>query len=124
MAALASRHPYLATEPPPLPQIAGESSKAYEALVGANMLTTKYRRESVEAIFVDGDREANSDHWKNFRLQCLNGVYCCPFGVCMYNSFRSQFFIPAGNVGLLQNEANEYQASWGGEAGGDSGEHR
>jgi len=89
--------------------ISGEASLAYQALVTAGMLTTKYRRADVEAIFVDGDLQANTDHWNDMKLRCMHGVYCLPVIGCMvYNCLRKEFFIPAGNVGLLQNEANEY----------------
>lgn len=91
------------------PILVGEASKAYTALVEAGMLTTKFRRDSVEDIFRDGDLKKNTDHMRNLKLKCLNGVYCLPgLGCCIYNTFRREFFIPAGQVGLLMNNANEY----------------
>ena len=85
--------------------IQGESSRAYEALMAADLLVLKHRRESIEAIFTGVDITKNTDHYQNIKLKCKMGHYCCcPF----YNIFRRDFFVPAGHVGLLMNERNDY----------------
>jgi hypothetical protein len=85
--------------------IQGESSRAYEALMAADLLVLSHRRESIEAIFTGVDITKNTDHYQNIKLKCKMGHYCCcPF----YNIFRRDFFVPAGHVGLLMNERNDY----------------
>lgn len=82
-----------------------EDSKAYTALRENNMLTTRYRRETVEAIFQGDDLQSNTSHWDNIVKRFQLGAYCCcPF----YGCTHTEFFVPAGQVGLVHNEKNEY----------------
>lgn len=85
--------------------IQGESSRAYEALMAADLLVLKHRRENIDAIFTGVDIQRNTSHKDNMWMKCQYGHYCCcPF----YSILRREFFVPAGHVGLLKNERDEY----------------
>jgi len=86
-----------------------EDTPAYRTLVEANLLTTKYRKQSFEDIFVGKDLKANSTKWNNDVARCKWGYYCCPIIGCMlYNAGHSEFFVDAGHVGLAMNEKQDY----------------
>jgi hypothetical protein len=82
-----------------------EESPAYEALRVLGLLTTQYRRNSVEEIFTGIDIKSNTDHYNNIKLRCLNCAYCLP---CWYCCTHTELFVPAGHVGLLMDEQNRY----------------
>jgi len=82
-----------------------EESPAYEVLKVNGLLTTKYRRASVEEIFTGLDIKSTTDWVKNIRLRLQWGAYClCPFYKCMH----TELFVPAGHVGLLMDDKNQY----------------
>mmetsp|Transcript_24987 Transcript_24987/g.29521 ORF Transcript_24987/g.29521 Transcript_24987/m.29521 type:complete len:523 (+) Transcript_24987:68-1636(+) len=82
-----------------------EDSPAYAILSANNLLTTQYRRNSVEEIFTGIDIKSNTDQVQNIRLRCMYGAYCLP---CIYALTHTELFVPAGHVGLLMDEQNRY----------------
>jgi len=86
-----------------------EDTPAYRTLLDANLLTTKYRKECFEDIFVGADLKANSSKSNDMVQRCKFGVFCCPVVGCLvYGCSHSEFFVPAGSVGLMMNEKQEY----------------
>lgn len=86
-----------------------EDTPAYEVLKTAGVLCTKYRRDTIDDIFTGKDIKANSST-SNDMWQRIKSCYCLPgIGCCIYNSTHIESFVPAGHVGLLMNERNEYQ---------------
>lgn len=86
-----------------------EESPAYECMYANKLLTTKYRRSNVSDIFTGVDLKANTDAVQNIRSRCHHGYYCLPlFGACLYNSTHTELFVPAGHVGLLMDDKNQY----------------
>jgi len=84
-----------------------EDTPAYAALTAAGLLTTKYRRTDIEDIFTGHDLRANTTQADNIKARCLSCYYCC-VGIPIYHATHAEFFVPAGHVGLLMNERNEY----------------
>jgi len=73
------------------------------------LLTSKYRRQSVEDIFTGTDLKANTDAIANIRSRFLHGYYCCPLLGCMiYGATHTEMFVPAGHVGLMMDEQSNY----------------
>jgi hypothetical protein len=86
-----------------------EESPAYEAMRDNGLLTTKYRRQSVDDIFTGTDLKANTDAVANIRERMLYGYYCCPIGGMMaYGFTHTELFVPAGHVGLMMDDQNRY----------------
>lgn len=66
----------------------GEDAPAYKVLQDANLLVTKYRKQSFEDIFEECDLTPNSSHSKNFDMRMKYGVYWTPgCGFLLYVSF-------------------------------------
>jgi len=85
-----------------------EDTPAYEVLKNHGVLCTKYRRSNIEAIFTGKDVKANSSK-SNDIMEKLKSCYCIPvLGCCIYGSTHIETFVPAGHVGFLMNERNEY----------------
>jgi len=85
-----------------------EDTPAYEALKAAGVLCSKYRRSSIEDIFTGKDVKANSSAANNI-YERLKSCYYCPIAGCLvYNCSHIETFVPAGHVGFLMNERNEY----------------
>jgi len=86
-----------------------EDTPAYDALRKADVLTNKYRRKDINDIFTGNDVKANTSQSENMRKRCLGGYYLCPgLGCCIYKMTHIETFVPAGHVGFLMNEKNEY----------------
>mmetsp|Transcript_16469 Transcript_16469/g.49177 ORF Transcript_16469/g.49177 Transcript_16469/m.49177 type:complete len:522 (-) Transcript_16469:320-1885(-) len=86
-----------------------EDTPAYRTLLTSGLITTKYRKTNFSDIFTGVDLQANSSKSANLTKQCMFGVYLCPvLGCLVYKSTHSEFFVPAGHVGLILNEKNEY----------------
>merc|ERR1719230_2248490 len=86
-----------------------EDTPAYGALKAGGLVNTQYRRTSVEDIFTGLDLRANSSKDNDLRTRCLFCYYIPPFcGACVYNAIHTEMFVPAGHVGLLMNDKNEY----------------
>ena len=73
----------------------------------SQLLCTQYRRRDVEDIFTGTDLKANSSKDANMKIKLMYGYYCC-VGMPLYNASHVEMFVPAGHVGLLMNEKNEY----------------
>ena len=85
-----------------------EDTKAYNVLRDNGVLTTKYRRDTVEDIFTGTDVKANSDAGKNL-MEKLKTCYFLPgVGCALYSFTHIETFVPAGHVGFLMNDKNEY----------------
>ena len=85
-----------------------EETPAYHVLRDNGVLTTKYRRDTVEDIFTGTDVKANSDAGKNL-MEKLKSCYFLPGVGCMlYGSTHIETFVPAGHVGFLMNEYSEH----------------
>jgi len=83
-----------------------EDTPAYAPLKQAGILCTQYRRRDIESIFTGTDLMANASADQNIKARVLSGYYCgC---CCIYNAMHTELFVPAGHVGLLMNERNEY----------------
>lgn len=86
-----------------------EETPAYRALKEAGVLCTRYRRTSVEDIFTGKDLKAESGRANDLKQRLLHGYYCCPIIGCLaYKATHLELFVPAGHVGLLMNEKNQY----------------
>jgi regulator of protease activity HflC (stomatin/prohibitin superfamily) len=86
-----------------------EDTPAYKTLKEAGILVTKYRKQCFEDIFDGVDLSANSSKSNNLMQKCIYGYYVCPIvGCILYKSTHTEFFVPAGHVGLLMNEKQEY----------------
>merc|ERR1719296_61401 len=86
-----------------------EDTPAYRTLLNANLLTTKYRKNCFDDIFVGTDLKANSSKSNDLMQKCKFGYFCCPvIGCALYAATHAEFFVPAGHVGLLLNEKQEY----------------
>ena len=82
---------------------------ADEALKNAGVLCTDYRRNSIDDIFTGVDIKANTSQQKNIIERMKSGVYCFPLvGHMFYRATHIEMFVPAGHVGFLMNEKNEY----------------
>jgi len=84
-----------------------EDTPAYKALNAADLLTTKYRRRDIDDIFTGADLTANSTKQNDMMQRLKFGYYCC-VGIPIYHMSHVEMFVPAGHVGLLMNEKNEY----------------
>jgi len=83
-----------------------EDTPTYAALKRADILCTKYRFPDINSIFTGHDLRANTDAKQNIKLK---GQWCYYCGCCcLYNCFHTELFVPAGHVGLLMNDSNEY----------------
>jgi regulator of protease activity HflC (stomatin/prohibitin superfamily) len=70
---------------------------------------TKYRKTNFIDIFDEQDLLPNSSHSKNLTKRCTWGVYFVPFlGALAYNAFHTETFVPAGHVGLFQDDKNNF----------------
>lgn len=86
-----------------------EETPAYRTLLQANLLTTNYRKTSFEEIFVGSDLKASSSKANDVVQKCKYCYFTIPILGCVaYHSTHSEFFVPAGSVGLLMNEKQEY----------------
>jgi len=86
-----------------------EDTPAYKTLKEAGILVTKYRKQCFEDIFDGVDLSANSSKSNNLMQKCIFGYYVCPVvGCIIYKSTHTEFFVPAGHVGLMMNEKQEY----------------
>jgi len=86
-----------------------EDTPAYAILSRANMLESKYRKKTFDDIFEKDDLRANSSNDNNMKQRCLYGYYCLPgIGCCLYKATHMELFVPAGHVGLLLDEQNNY----------------
>lgn len=84
----------------------GDDTPAYAVLKAAKILCHKYKRKSVEDIFQGTDLMAEASAEHNIKERCKTGYYCgC---CCIYILSHTEMFVPAGHVGLLMNERNEY----------------
>merc|ERR1719473_908583 len=85
-----------------------EDTPAYHVLKRAGVLTTKYRRDNVDDIFTGVDVKANSSQGENL-MERMKSCWCLPgIGCMLYNMTHIETFVPAGHVGFLMNEKNEY----------------
>ena len=85
-----------------------EDTPSYEALKKAGVLTTKFRRTSIEDIFTGVDRRANSSSGANWNAK-FKSCWCLPgIGCLIYNATHIETFVPAGHVGFLMDEQNNY----------------
>eukprot|EP00316_Scyphosphaera_apsteinii_P000988 CAMPEP_0119315806 /NCGR_PEP_ID=MMETSP1333-20130426/37246_1 /TAXON_ID=418940 /ORGANISM="Scyphosphaera apsteinii, Strain RCC1455" /LENGTH=521 /DNA_ID=CAMNT_0007321273 /DNA_START=39 /DNA_END=1604 /DNA_ORIENTATION=+ len=85
-----------------------EDTPAYKALNDAGVLTTTYRRKDVSDIFTGVDVRANATQQSNMMAR-LKSCWCIPgIGCCLYNMSHIETFVPAGHVGFLMGEQNEY----------------
>lgn len=83
-----------------------EDTPAYACLRKAGLLCDKYRRRDIEDIFTGKDLMANSSATDNIAKRFKSGYYC---GLCcIYKATHVEMFVPAGHVGKLMNEKNEY----------------
>ena len=65
----------------------GEHAPAYRVLLSRNLLVTKYRKDTFEDLFIEGDLEPNSSHAENFQKRWKWGVYWTPgCGLIVYVS--------------------------------------
>jgi len=82
------------------------SSPAYDVLERAGALTTEYLVKDFEACFTGSDVRANSSQDNDMKERCMYGYYfgCCAFYFCTH----AEIFVPAGHVGLLMDEKNDY----------------
>merc|ERR1719453_2960085 len=86
-----------------------EETPAYQALSRAGLVCTEYRRTSIEDIFTGLDLRATSSKDNDLMKKCMYCYYVPPFcGMCIYNAMNVEMFVPAGHVGLLMNDKNEY----------------
>mmetsp|Transcript_39513 Transcript_39513/g.104291 ORF Transcript_39513/g.104291 Transcript_39513/m.104291 type:complete len:428 (-) Transcript_39513:861-2144(-) len=83
-----------------------EDTPAYEVLKNAGVLETKYRRSTIDDIFTGADVKANTSQSDNLWKRLMSLYYCG--GCCIYNCTHIETFVPAGHVGFLMNEKNEY----------------
>jgi len=85
-----------------------EDTPAYRTLKDANLLTTRYRKKTFDDIFIGVDMRANASKAGNVMARIKSG-WCIPVvGCALYNCSHTEFFVPAGHVGLLMNEKQEY----------------
>jgi len=85
-----------------------EDTPAYEVLKKAGVLETKYRRETIDDIFTGTDIKANSTRGNDI-WQRAKSCYCVPgLGCCVYHATHIETFVPAGHVGKIMNDRNEY----------------
>eukprot|EP00929_Paragymnodinium_shiwhaense_P103921 TRINITY_DN6778_c0_g1_i2.p1 TRINITY_DN6778_c0_g1~~TRINITY_DN6778_c0_g1_i2.p1 ORF type:complete len:535 (+),score=144.07 TRINITY_DN6778_c0_g1_i2:89-1693(+) len=86
-----------------------EDTPAYRTLLQAGLIETRYRKKNFEDIFEGLDLKANSSKQNDIMQKCMYGYFCCPgLGCLLYNASHSEFFVPAGHVGLLMDDANRY----------------
>lgn len=87
-----------------------EDTPAYRTLKQNGLLTTKYRKKTFEDIFESTlDLKANSSKQNNLWEKFKYGVFCCPgVGLAAYRATHTELFIPAGHVGMLQDEQQQY----------------
>lgn len=85
-----------------------EDTPAYEALKKAGVLETKYRRTSIEDIFTGKDIQANSTQSLNLWKRLQSCYFFPGLGCMIYHGTHIETFVPAGHVGFLMNERNEY----------------
>jgi len=86
-----------------------EDTPAYRALLRAGLLKTSFRKNKFEDIFTGVDLQANSSKGNDLVQKFKYGVFCCPvIGCCVYNCTHTEMFVPAGHVGLLTDEQNQY----------------
>eukprot|EP00931_Biecheleriopsis_adriatica_P115667 TRINITY_DN91436_c0_g1_i1.p1 TRINITY_DN91436_c0_g1~~TRINITY_DN91436_c0_g1_i1.p1 ORF type:complete len:580 (-),score=133.52 TRINITY_DN91436_c0_g1_i1:483-2063(-) len=87
-----------------------EDTPAYATLRRAGLLTTKFRKTCFEDIF-DGDTDlsANSSKYNDLVQKCKYCYYCVPgLGCYLYRATHIEFFVPAGHVGLVLDERQQY----------------
>jgi len=84
-----------------------EDTPAYSALNANKLLCTKYRRRDVADVFTGDDLKANSSKENDMCQRLKYGYYCC-VGIPLYHCTHVELFVPAGHVGLMMNEKNEY----------------
>ena len=90
-------------------EVIPEDTPAYIALNQAGKLCTDYRRKDIEDIFTGKDFKATSSKMKDIKTYIMYTLLIPPpFGVILYSCVVNQFFVPAGHVGFLMNERNEY----------------
>jgi len=86
-----------------------EDTPAYRTMLNAGLLTVVHRKKCFEDIFGGVDLQANSSKGDNLKEKCMYGYFCCPVLGCMiYGVTHSEVFIPAGHVGLLLDEKQQY----------------
>mmetsp|Transcript_79428 Transcript_79428/g.206349 ORF Transcript_79428/g.206349 Transcript_79428/m.206349 type:complete len:526 (+) Transcript_79428:101-1678(+) len=86
-----------------------EDTPAYRTLLRAGLLNTSFRKKNFEDIFTGIDLQANSSKGNDLIQKLKYGVFCCPvIGCCVYNCTHTEMFVPAGHVGLLTDEQNQY----------------
>ncbi|KAL1498738.1 hypothetical protein AB1Y20_014048 [Prymnesium parvum] len=81
-----------------------EDTPSYEVLKNANVLTTRYRRSSVDDIFTGTDLRATSTRENNL----IERAKCCFNACCLYTLTHTETFVPAGHVGFVQDVRNDY----------------
>ena len=91
-------------------KIGMEDTPAYAALNAAGLLCTKYRRQDIDDIFTGDDLKATSSKAKNLRERTIStcGTYYLGIGMPLYYATHVETFVPAGHVGLIMNDKNEY----------------
>lgn len=100
----------VAGSPADLSEIAHmEDTPAYKTLKQADLLATGYRKKSFEDIFDCGDLKPNSSKQSNMWERFKYGYFCCPVvGAIAYNVTHTELFVPAGHVGLMMDEQQNY----------------
>ena len=91
-------------------KIGMEDTPAYQALNAAGLLCTKYRRQDIDDIFTGDDLKATSSKAKNLHERTIStcGTYYLGIGMPLYYATHVETFVPAGHVGLIMNNKNEY----------------
>ena len=84
-----------------------EDTPAYRALNAANVLCTEHRRKDVSDIFTGVDRPANTDRVANLKTRSPYFLLG-PLGCCAYHCTHTELFVPAGHVGFLMDDKNQY----------------
>jgi len=86
-----------------------EDTPAYRTLLTAGLLNTTFRKNTFEDIFTGVDLQANSSKGNDLVQKCKFGYFLCPvLGCIVYNATHTEMFVPAGHVGLLTDEKNQY----------------
>lgn len=87
----------------------GEHAPAYRVLLSRNLLVTKYRKDTFEDLFIEGDLEPNSSHAENFQKRWKWGVYWTPgCGLIVYSMFNKEVVVPPGHVCCFIDQNDEH----------------
>jgi len=86
-----------------------EDTPSYRTLLQADLLCVKHRKSNFEDIFQGVDLKASSSKSNDVWQKAKYGYYCCPIvGCLLYKYTHTEMFVPAGNVGLMMDEQQQY----------------